>query len=134
MYSALLLPYVYKDEADIETWRKHFISKVEMLEKKQIRITEPERMDGVPQYYLSYHGRNDSAINHRISRMFRAAAPVSFKAQHIMGYKPKAPGEKIRLGFMSYYFRDHSVSKMIAGLFKHLDKSTPSSTRGSSTT
>ena len=55
--------------------------------------------------------------------MFRAAAPVSFKAQHIMGYKPKAPGEKIRLGFMSYYFRDHSVSKMIAGLFKHLEKS-----------
>ena len=53
MYSALLLPYVYKDEADIETWRKHFISKVEMLEKKQIRITKPERMDGLPQYYLS---------------------------------------------------------------------------------
>ena len=32
------------------------------------------------------------------------------------------PGKKVRVGFISYYFREHSVSKMTLGLFKGLDK------------
>lgn len=81
-------------------------------------------MEGVPQYYLSYHGRNDAAINSEIARLFRkACASCVFRAPHTLEYKPKEEGAKIRVGFMSYYFREHSVSKMTLGLFKGLDKS-----------
>jgi hypothetical protein len=36
-------------------------------------------MEGVPQYYLSYHGRNDAVINTDIARLFRAACQVLFR-------------------------------------------------------
>lgn len=122
-YSALLLPYVYADEDDIEAWRKQFKRNLKQLAKRGIKIQDPFQMEGVPQYYLSYHGRNDAKINTEISKVYRAGTPqVMFTAAHIQGYQPPAPGSKIRVGFFSFYFRDHSVSKMIMGLFKGLDQ------------
>ena len=122
MYSELLLPYVYQDEDDVKAWREKFKANVKSLAKKGLIIQNPIGMDGVPQYYLSYHGKNDAKLNARIARMFRKAAPsVNFVAPHIGRYKVPAEHKKIKIGFISYYFREHSVSKMIAGLLKNLD-------------
>lgn len=81
--------------------------------------------------------------------MFRKASPsVNFVAPHIASYKTPHQDDKIKasllylhicvcafshglqttascffqVGFISYYFRDHSVTKMVAGLLKNLDK------------
>lgn len=175
-YSALLLPYVYEDKADIDGWRKTFKRNLKALAKRGefasrgtrleslaavpiscssacckqpcsralgegaawpltraprscgllsmpgISIADPFNMEGVPQYYLSYHGRNDARINSEIAKLFRkSCASCVFRAPHTLDHKPKAADAKIRVGFMSYYFREHSVSKMTLGLAKGLD-------------
>jgi predicted O-linked N-acetylglucosamine transferase (SPINDLY family) len=126
-YSALLLPYVYQDTADIDEWRKSFKKNLRALAKRGISITNPFMMEGVPQYYLSYHGRNDVKINSEIARLFRRSCQVcAFKAPHTIDYTPVPADKKVRVGFISYYFREHSVSKMTLGLLKgiglHRDK------------
>ena len=122
-YSALLLPYVYQDAADIDEWRKQFKKNLASLAKRGLVMNDPFLMEGVPQYYLSYHGRNDASINSAIARVFRMACQTCvFRAPHTLDHKPKAAGAKVRVGFVSYYFREHSVSKMSLGLFKALDQ------------
>ena len=125
-HSKLLLPYVYESHTDTDAWRKKFSDNVDALFNRGISIPDPYAMRGVPQYYLSYHGRNDVEILTRLARLFRKSldANVSgFKAAHIANYKPPSKDKQIRIGFLSYWFRDHSVSKMAMGLFQFLKDS-----------
>ena len=76
-------------------------------------------MEGVPQYYLAYHGRNNRRVNRRIAELYRRATPgADFTAPFTRTYEPPAPGAPLRVGFISLYFRDHSVSKMVAGVLE----------------
>ena len=76
-------------------------------------------MEGVPQYYLAYHGRNNRRVNQRIAELYRRATPsANFTAPFTRTYAPPAPGAPLRVGFISLYFRDHSVSKMVAGVLE----------------
>lgn len=70
-------------------------------------------------FFLSYHGEDDRALQETygaiLSRLNDARGRVELP-------RPAA-GEKIRVGFVTYYFTLHSVSKLFAGWMKHLDRS-----------
>lgn len=69
-------------------------------------------------FFLSYHGEDDRPLQEAygaiLSRLNEARGRVELP-------RPQA-GEKIRVGFVSYYFTLHSVSKLFAGWMKHLDR------------
>jgi tetratricopeptide (TPR) repeat protein len=54
IYSELLLPYVYDDEADMKAWRDQFKANVGKLMKTKLHVPDPISMDGVPHYYLRW--------------------------------------------------------------------------------
>lgn len=54
IYTQLLLPYVYQDEADKKAWREKFKSNVKKLMKTKLHVPDPISMDGVPHYYLRW--------------------------------------------------------------------------------
>jgi predicted O-linked N-acetylglucosamine transferase (SPINDLY family)/MoaA/NifB/PqqE/SkfB family radical SAM enzyme len=69
-------------------------------------------------FFLSYHGENDRPLQELygaiLSRLNEARGRIELP-------RPEA-GEKIRVGFVSFYFTLHSVSKLFAGWMKHLDR------------
>jgi len=130
-YSALLLPAVYASSAHVQEWRAAFMRNLARLEGEaasgQLVLADPALVEGVPQYYLSYLGEpSDVSIYRRLAHLFRrasTAANVTYASQYLLGYVPPAAsaGERVRVGFVSMFFRQHSVSKMLAGLLRHLN-------------
>jgi len=79
-------------------------------------------MEGVPQYYLAYHGRNNRRVNQRIAELYRRATPsANFTAPFTRTYAPPAPGAPLRVGFISLYFRDHSPQRAASSISQPLD-------------
>ncbi|MCE1226839.1 MAG: tetratricopeptide repeat protein [Geobacteraceae bacterium] len=73
-------------------------------------------------FFLAYQGRKDlnlqKVYGEWLTRVMKAAYPDYQSAV----YYPKS-GEKIRVGFVSAHFRDHSVWKILTrGWMKHLDR------------
>jgi len=119
VYARLLLPYVYKSEEDMHKWRRTYAENLDNLLNDDIKIDNPAFMEGVPQYYLSYHGQSNVELATKYAQLIRKACPtIDFVAPHVRTYKK--PAKTIKIGFVSYYFRDHSVSKMVAGLLRRL--------------
>ena len=130
-YSALLLPAVYASSAHVQEWRAAFMRNLARIEGEaasgQLVLADPARVEGVPQYYLSYHGEpSDVSTYRRLAHLFRrvsAAANVTYASKYLRGYVPPSAsaGERVRVGFVSLFFRQHSVSKILAGLLRHLN-------------
>lgn len=122
-YSKLMLPYVYENTTDIDAWRERLLANLKQLSRERLTIQDPFTLEGTPQYFLSYHGRNDTQVYRQISQVLSAACPqIKFVASHVKSWEPPADGQRIKVGFCSYFFRDHSVSKMIMGLLEALDR------------
>mmetsp|Transcript_69501 Transcript_69501/g.163340 ORF Transcript_69501/g.163340 Transcript_69501/m.163340 type:complete len:685 (+) Transcript_69501:15-2069(+) len=118
VYSQLLLPYVYNDLDEMARWRQQYADNLQKLLNEDLHIENPARTEGVPGYYLGYHGQSNTQLAKDYAKLLRKSAPVlDYTAPHVPGHKK---GKKIKVGFVSYYFREHSVSKMIAGLLKQL--------------
>jgi protein O-GlcNAc transferase len=127
VYGNLLLPSIYESQANLLWWRNIFLENLKSLHSSSLRINNP--FSGVtsmmPQYFLSYHGLNDKAVNSQVhDLLFEASKHVtSVTAPHVKRYVPPTAGDKIKVVFVSAFFRHHSVAKMLAGLLYHLDKS-----------
>jgi tetratricopeptide (TPR) repeat protein len=126
-YGDLLLPRVYESAEDMQFWRKRFADNLLILLKDNIVFTpgEPNQLLGCPQYYLAYHGLNDVALISQVGDIWRRAMPAAdSKAAFLSTYRAPVlkAGQKIKVGFVSFYLRQHSVIKMCAGLIKYLDK------------
>ncbi len=73
-------------------------------------------------FELAYQGMADVEPMRRygaiIDRAVRAVWPGAMQPAPV----PLAPGEPIRVGFITGYLRDHSVTKLFGGWMEHLDR------------
>jgi len=119
------LPIVYRSEAEIIERRAAYEDRLRRLSDAvdQGRATG-DLMAGLGShmpFYLAYQGRNDLELQRlygslacRIMGDRYPPAPISGRA---------GPGERIRVGIVSAYFRHHSVWKMpIKGWLSQLDR------------
>jgi predicted O-linked N-acetylglucosamine transferase (SPINDLY family) len=117
------LPVVYRDEAQIEAARDIFTKELEIICRRGAGASL-DAVSGVPPFYLAYQGRSDRDLQSRYGR---------FVADVMASHYPKwttppqvsapRPGEKIRVGFLSSYFYNHSNWKIpLKGWISGLDK------------
>src|SRR5690349_3984667 len=66
-----------------------------------------------PMFLLAYHGRDDRALQEAAAALYAAPQP-SFPRTRVRG--------RIRIGFVSAFFRDHTIARLNAGLIAHLDR------------
>jgi predicted O-linked N-acetylglucosamine transferase (SPINDLY family) len=123
------LPAIYDDERQIETVRAAYREDLLGLKRDVAGKADAQRMLGesaignMHPFYLAYQQRNDrelQAVLGGIIAEAMAARYPQFAAP--LPRRPRAAGEKIRVGVACGYFRLHTIWKLFGGWFRHLDR------------
>ena len=114
----LTIPIVYRDAEQVEASRATYESRLGELEQRLARAPAGElarlgqRARRVYAYLLPYQGRNDAALQGRLGLLLRRAV---LAAEPDIDAEPErpAPGEPLRVGFVSNHFRNHTIWHVI---------------------
>ena len=113
---ASLLPAIYSSMEDLHRWRKRLETNVQALVSQGVRHDVTDNL-AVPEFLAQYHGLNDRLLQE--SRVKLYAAPQN----RDWGRKrPRAAADKIRVGMVSKYFRDHTIGRLSQGLAAKLPR------------
>ncbi len=117
----MLLPAIYDSVEQIDECRQAFEENLDRLIESGLEIANPFRDSAISVFYLAYHGRNDKDLQIKIANFYRAACPqLNYVSEGRI--ETRAPGQKIKIGFVSNNFRNHTVGKLNQGLIANLDK------------
>jgi protein O-GlcNAc transferase len=106
---ALTLPPILASMQEIEQLRQQVDAKLDQLLEQSGTIADPYFSQLGTGFFFAYHGKNNRAIQSKISRLYRKYAPsLNFVAPHCSQSRKKKP--RIRVGFLSKFIYRHSVA------------------------
>lgn len=113
--AASQLPLVYESAADLARWRKRLNDELDALLAAGI-VADIGTRPPVPIFNLPHQGLNDLEIQRKYTRLFRAPpiAPDVWQRRN---------GGKVRIGFLSSFFSQHTIGKLFRGLITRLSRS-----------
>ncbi len=119
---ALLLPPIYNSKEEILKSRKKISDFIDRYSYSESYISNPTEDIGATTFYLGYHGECNKSLNNKIYKFFKKRVAANFFAQ----YQPKdsdtKKSKRIKIGFVSTFFRKHSVSDVSRGWIANLNK------------
>ncbi len=119
---ALTLPVVYQNQDHIDDCRIGLETQVEELLKDELNVGDPSLETSTTNFFLAYQNRNNCELQKSIAQLHLLSCPaLSWTAPHC-AEQVSRNGGKIRVGFLSTYFRRHSVGRMMVGLIAQLPK------------
>jgi predicted O-linked N-acetylglucosamine transferase (SPINDLY family) len=125
----LTLPPMYRDEKDIVTARETYERLLTDLEELLAHTPEsslrdlPGILGSAQPFYLPYQGMNDRDLQDRYGKMISSTLSKVVKVPPLTPAPPLS-GRKMRVGFVSGFFRGHSNYKIpVRGWIKNLDRS-----------
>ncbi|MBM3546298.1 MAG: hypothetical protein FJX54_05060 [Alphaproteobacteria bacterium] len=107
---ATLLPPIPASAEEIAAWRERFLGRVEALKKSALRVDDPLADGHWTNFHLAYHDEDDRPLQQAVAQLWRHATPALARTD-LRGHDGRP-----RLGFVSAYFRDHTIGH----LFKHV--------------
>jgi protein O-GlcNAc transferase len=112
---ALTLPPVYLNSAEITYWRNHLSQIFEQLSTEPLALADPWKEVQIMPFYLAYQGGNDRSLMEQLSQIYLNSCPrLHYTAPHCQPYR--GPNKKVRIGFISYHLREHTIAKIFAGM------------------
>jgi predicted O-linked N-acetylglucosamine transferase (SPINDLY family) len=112
---ALMLPHVYGSAEDMAAWRGRIETEVRRLAEEDVTLDLGRHL-AVPLFLSAYHGVNDVELHRALtSRYVPPPDPP-------LAPRPPVGGRKIRVGFISTYFRDHTIGRLAQGVIAQLDR------------
>lgn len=120
--AAFAIPAIPESTADIDRVRDRLDGELAALEARALQVGDPWQEIGVLPFFIAYHGRDDRALQERIAALHLRACPaLGYVALHCTA--PRRPRDgRIRVGFLSRYFYDHSIGHVVRGLTANLDR------------
>lgn len=113
---ALTLPVLYESAADVERWRLRIESLLERMIAEGITVDTTDHL--VPTtFFLAYQGKNDRRVMEMLGKILLGIQGVP----KLVAGRP-ASKQKLRVGFLSAYFRDHTIGRLNLGRIQHLDR------------
>jgi predicted O-linked N-acetylglucosamine transferase (SPINDLY family) len=106
--AAKTLPVVYDTNDQLNYWRSRYTACVKALVADGVAVDTTNTLVDTS-FYLAYQGENDREIMADLGRVYRGVEPPDSLRRR----RPK--GRKIRVGFLSAYFRDHTVGRLNVG-------------------
>ncbi len=114
LLAASVLPVVYDSAADVTHWRQRLESGIQQLVDEGATIDTARQM--VPtSFFLAYQGLNDRGVMANLGRLFVGEDAVAERS------RSRHDG-RIRVGFLSAYFRDHTIGRLNLGRVQHLSR------------
>lgn len=119
---ATMLPAVYDDAAHVTAARRGFVEGLERLRAERLKIPDPAAAVTRTAFMLAYQGENDREPLEAMAELFREASPaLAFEAGHVKD--ARAPGTRLRVGFVSRFFYEQTVGSLMEGMIAALDRS-----------
>jgi protein O-GlcNAc transferase len=112
--AATQLPLVYSSSDDIVRWRQRLTDEIDALLAEGLQADLTDR-PAAAVFSLPHQGFNDLAIQRKLAQLYR---PPSLPKGL---WQPRAD-EKIRVGFVSSFFSQHTIGKLARGLIQRLSR------------
>ncbi|AFZ20335.1 tetratricopeptide repeat protein [Allocoleopsis franciscana] len=128
--SHLLLPILYDTQEQIQHWRQrfcrglnHLIQQSDFNSNEGIRQILAGLTASATTFLLSYQGFNDRGIQRKYGTLVhRVMATIYPQWTKPMSMPQLSHQRKIRVGYLSAYFRTHTVASLTLGWLKNCDK------------
>lgn len=118
---ATLLPAMPVSTEAIAQWRARLQLELEALLARPLRVADPLNDVGRTLFFLSYHGLGNRSLMELAARVALHACPeLAWEAPFCARWR--GPGPRIRVGFISRFFKEHSIGKTSAGLVERLSR------------
>ena len=113
-------PAISMDVNEIEDYRKKSLEKIDnQLSEKNLNLDVDQQFLDPPLFYYSYDNKNNLELSKKLNLLFRNSYP-DLNQKFSINY---TDNEKIKIGFVSKYFKNHTISKLFKGLILNLDNS-----------
>ena len=120
---ALALPSLLDSRAEIRLVRARLRAEIDELAGRALDVRDPVVDIGVTSFNLAYQGEDDRDLHERIAALHLHACPgLRYVAPHCSGWRSRREG-RIRVGIASTFLHDHSIGRVMRGLFARLDRS-----------
>ena len=116
----IILPMIFKDRDDVKSSRNRLDKNLnEILNaKKKITLDINNQLLKPPHFELSYDEYDNLEINKKCVKFFRKIYPQINEVNQLKNNSKS----KIKIGFISEYFTDHTIGKLYKGIILNLDK------------
>ena len=120
-------PIIYENLKEIDLYRKRFedgIKKINQLLDIQSQYTKKQIIDAIKSstnFYLSYQGRNDINLQQKYANLIERLTGKIYPQFH-QERKINKSREFIKIGFVSAFFKDHSMTKTYKNWILKLDQ------------
>jgi predicted O-linked N-acetylglucosamine transferase (SPINDLY family) len=111
---ATSLPIVYATLADVARHRERMLTDVDRLLADGVAIDTTHAL-APTNFHAAYQGFDDCQLQRTIGRLYRAPQPVEKRAG-------RTSAGKVRVGFLSSHFCDHTIGRLNLGRIKLLDR------------
>ncbi|MGB3402196.1 MAG: tetratricopeptide repeat protein, partial [Microcoleaceae cyanobacterium] len=124
------LPIIYKRKEEIKITRENYHQSLKQLANHYQQLPSTEKASAaiavgtLQPFYLTYQGENDRHLQQKYGEMIHQLMSCRYpEYSQILPPAKLEKGEKIRVGFVSGFFRNHSNWKIpIKGWVENLDK------------
>lgn len=114
---ATLVPPIVASVESLGAIRKTFSENIDKLLGEDIFMDDPVKELGNPNFfYLAYHGHNDRDLMIRLARLYR------FLPERMRPLRKRGPSKKMRIGFISRFFQNHSVGTFFNPIIESLSR------------
>ncbi len=114
---ATILPLIVPDKKAVDTLRDSQSRSMDALLDEDLQVADPVRELAYTNFFLAYHGRNDRELQTKLARLYLRACPsLTYTAAHCRQPEQRIRRAKIRVGFLSRFFRNHSIGRTSKGL------------------
>ncbi|MFO1083238.1 MAG: tetratricopeptide repeat protein [Reyranellaceae bacterium] len=121
--TSLWLPIIPPSGEVLASLRSGYLDSIGALAAMPGTLPTVETINLPSIFYLAYHGRDDREIVEALGRLYRAKAPrLGFTAPHIATWQAPGTGRRLRVGFLSEFFADHTIGRLYRGMVRHLDR------------
>jgi protein O-GlcNAc transferase len=113
-----MVPPLYSSREEVQAARRTFEENLAQLTRDGVRL-DPE-IDEMPTlFYLPYHGENDRDLQTQLAQLY--PVPQTFDVPESAARRASADG-RIRIGFISHHFSNHTIGYLTRGLIAALDR------------
>lgn len=118
---ALLLPGLYTETAEIQASRDGFEAGLDRLLASGLRLSDPHAQVGSMPFYLLYQHLPVRRTLEKLAQFYLQACPaLDWVAPACRVARPLPT--RWRIGFISHFFRRHSIGQMFRGLIEAFDR------------
>jgi protein O-GlcNAc transferase len=116
---ALMLPAIAQSKAHIEQVAQRLEQELDELASGRFApLQQPEFEVGSTPFFLAYYGQKPKDLLVKVARACRVVYPTETECRHRLF----ASGARLRIGFVSTHFNDHSVAKTMFGFVRDLPR------------